>query len=808
MKHDPAPQPSNEQASKRQTIAAALIVGDNCSAGEWNRCIQSLVPWVDGIYVAYNGKSKKFPYSTPTRSSFGWGGVPFQFKRFRWEDNFSTARNQSFSLIPHDKFDWILWIDTDDTLQSGESLQDTLASLDPGTQGVFLKYEYGWDDDLKKVMVEQWRERLLRADCRWLWNYPVHEICHAPPGTQYARRHDVWVRHHRIEGHNDRTTRARNRKILSKWHKEEPEEARATFYLANEIYAEAHYARAENEPGNKNLLITAIDLYKKFMQKVSWDDDAYVANCRVAECYRLLGEFNKSVDQELQGMKVYPTWPEAYVGISQCFLEQSDWEKCRFWADAAIKLATKPDTVHVQEPMTLEYTPYLLRGIALQELGRLDEALSDYHKAHEFGPNSELSERISKLAEEIAKSDEPTDAEQLESKRLRVKNMGSQPEKSIAFVTRPSFETWHPEQEKKGGAGGAETCIMKLAPLFRRDGWRVVVFGTPGDFLGFDSHGVEYWDAQDYSSAEHFTVLVSSRAPEVFDSPIKADLKLLWMHDVNVGDEMHSVWGDRLASVDRVLGLTGWHIRHLNRLYGIDLAKMDVVPNGIELSPRFDDWDQKERKPHRFVYSSSPDRGVDVLMGLWPAIKRELPDAELEVFYGWNAIDKIVATNPVGFRHLTSFKQGVMGQVEWINQRMGGINWHDRVPQQQLADVLKTCDMWLYPTYFMETFCITALEMQAAGVIPLSSQLASLSETVADNKLLIKGYPNNYTYGHEFLGRLSYITTDLSEEGRQRMRMQGRRKAERYTWEAAYKKWVGIIERELNMELTKELVSA
>jgi len=45
---------------------------------------------------------------------------------------------------------------------------------------------------------------------------------------------------------------------------------------------------------------------------------------------------------------------------------------------------------------------------------------------------------------------------------------------------------------------------------------------------------------------------------------------------------------------------------------------------------------------------------------------------------------------------------------------MGLDDWHDRVDQITLAKHQLTMDAWLYPTDFLETYCITAVEMQLA----------------------------------------------------------------------------------------------
>jgi FkbM family methyltransferase len=57
-------------------------------------------------------------------------------------------------------------------------------------------------------------------------------------------------------------------------------------------------------------------------------------------------------------------------------------------------------------------------------------------------------------------------------------------------------------------------------------------------------------------------------------------------------------------------------------------------------------WEERVRNPKRIVYGSSYDRGLEHLLKMWPDIRKEVPDAELRIFYGWVMFDKVAANNP------------------------------------------------------------------------------------------------------------------------------------------------------------------
>ena len=89
-----------------------------------------------------------------------------------------------------------------------------------------------------------------------------------------------------------------------------------------------------------------------------------------------------------------------------------------------------------------------------------------------------------------------------------------------------------------------------------------------------------------------------------------------------------------------VAALSEWHKQFLLHS-NLDKPRSDVIvlPNGVDIS-RYpvDQIGNKLNKKigdnPRFVYSSSPDRGLWYLLQAWPLIREHFPNAELLVCYG------------------------------------------------------------------------------------------------------------------------------------------------------------------------------
>ena len=51
-------------------------------------------------------------------------------------------------------------------------------------------------------------------------------------------------------------------------------------------------------------------------------------------------------------------------------------------------------------------------------------------------------------------------------------------------------------------------------------------------------------------------------------------------------------------------------------------------------------------RQHKIFYGSSYDRGLMHLLLMWKEIKKEIPDATLEIYYGWKLFQSFYANNP------------------------------------------------------------------------------------------------------------------------------------------------------------------
>lgn len=192
---------------------------------------------------------------------------------------------------------------------------------------------------------------------------------------------------------------------------------------------------------------------------------------------------------------------------------------------------------------------------------------------------------------------------------------------------------------------------------------------------------------------------------------------------------------------------------------------------------------QKETpRIHKLGYFSSYDRGCYHLLKMWPDIKKEIPDATLDICYGWTLFDGTFRNNP----ERMSWKSKM---VELMSQ--DGIKEHGRLNKNDLAKLRRSCGIWAYPTHFTETNCITALDCQKDGVVPVVISLAGLKETVGSG-IRIDGDIYLPETRQEYLEKLIALMKD--EKTWKEESEKGKEFAKRYSWSAIADQWISIFE--------------
>jgi len=195
------------------------------------------------------------------------------------------------------------------------------------------------------------------------------------------------------------------------------------------------------------------------------------------------------------------------------------------------------------------------------------------------------------------------------------------------------------------------------------------------------------------------------------------------------------------------------------------------------------------RNPHRIIYGSSYDRGLEHLLKMWPDVIKEVPDAELHIFYGWNLFDLGYSDNP----ERMAWKEKMNGLM---NQP--GITHLGRISHDLVALENKEAGIWAYPTHFGEISCITAMRAQALGAVPVVIDYGAVHETV-QHGIKIPGDVYDPETKAKFKEELISLLKDIKRQEDIREPMVKWAK-EHFSWSKVAKKWSDEFKKEETVE--------
>ncbi len=341
------------------------------------------------------------------------------------------------------------------------------------------------------------------------------------------------------------------------------------------------------------------------------------------------------------------------------------------------------------------------------------------------------------------------------------------------------------------GLGGTESAIVYIAEALVRRGHQVVVFNTcdePGVY-----HDVEYarWETMPSRAvADRPDVLVAVRDWQTIGQARFAPLQIFW-----TGDAFDQPFVRTLANTEDRAGIdffmlqSDWQAdtfrtHHRVPAWQILRTRLGAAASAAEVAAR---PAAGKARPRRLAYASAPFRGLDVLLDLFPRIRAACPDAELDVFSSMQVYGVTKADDEARFGAL------------YRKASQPGVRLVGSLPQFELAERLQEARVLAYPNYYPETFCIAAIEAQAAGCAVVTSRLGALPETVGKGGICVPGKTSDAAYQDAFVAACVRLLTDddawQDVSGKALARAWGR-----YTWSAIAAEWEAICRAALTPE--------
>jgi len=664
--------------------------------------------------------------------------------------SFAAARQVAFDASTKDL---VFWMDSDDILVDEEPgnfrkvINMVYKEKPYKLDALLLDYHYNFAEDGTITTVLR-RERIVPR-ATYYWKGACHEVLIPKPGvpsqnTGFFQDLKAHIRH----------TDARKPHLLSDirnyvllrtdMEREVAEtggcDPRTIYYLGNSARGLGH--RRE-----------AIRLYKEFNTYSGSCDDRLAALFYIAGIY-LQPEVQRphdAIDMYMECIKVKPNDPRGYFGLQRAYYLIHRHKESLKWFQIGTQHKMPPDQLMSYDPTYMEYHPHIIAAFACRELGQHQMALDHVRTAGRNRPNFKETQELFKIfqdycaghdlsaavqiltenstfsAKELVASLQsvPGELEKFGLGHLEIEGRAKRPE--IVIFCGAGNEEWGPGS-RKAGIGGSEKMVIILAEALQRTGKvNVSVYAdVPVDMRGVQADtGVAYFHWSQFDEERPREVLVAWRSPELLTRlKVPARKRVLWMHDV----QDPSRYNDEILSlVDFVQVQSKFHGQPLIGV--VPDEKIWIARNALEIPEKSD----LPRDPKQVLFCSSPDRGLQTAIKIVREARKVDPEISLVVTYGvtpWAR--KAFATNP--HRHCPDLGHSISMDLyerqchELLDEI--GATVLNRVSFKKMEILMQTSGVWLYPTRFPEISCMSAMEAQANGCVPLATRYGALATTL------------------------------------------------------------------------------
>jgi len=261
--------------------------------------------------------------------------------------------------------------------------------------------------------------------------------------------------------------------------------------------------------------------------------------------------------------------------------------------------------------------------------------------------------------------------------------------------------------------GGSETAALKMIDFLRELGHEVKII-TEGDQVKSNTCDI-------FIALRAWGTLVRGIHP--------GKLNYLWCQDdanqpffKNLADEP-AIAAELWRNCDAVFMISHYQFQEWNKKLGLSHEKVFLTQNGITLKNFQISPNGLAHRPPRAYYASTPFRGLNILLEVWPLVQSLVPDAELDIM------------SSMGTYH--EHDKDAPFQILYDRARsMPGVRYKPGVGQAELRAIARECRVLAYPSTFAETGCIAAMEAMASGCAVVSTVYGALPETAWRNPLI------------------------------------------------------------------------
>lgn len=197
-------------------------------------------------------------------------------------------------------------------------------------------------------------------------------------------------------------------------------------------------------------------------------------------------------------------------------------------------------------------------------------------------------------------------------------------------------------------------------------------------------------------------------------------VNILYCHDLAEDPENVILTEEGWKKFTKLVFVSAWQRDQYIMRFNIPYSHCMVIPNAVE--KRYE-AEEKNTETIRFIYHTTPHRGLELVYPVIDALSKEYPNIHLDVYssfaiYGWVNRDE---------PYVDLFTK--------IHEHPN-MTYHGSVPNDQVLEALDKANIFLYPSIWKETSCIALIEAIKSGCVCIHPNFGALPETASNATIM------------------------------------------------------------------------
>jgi glycosyltransferase involved in cell wall biosynthesis len=256
-------------------------------------------------------------------------------------------------------------------------------------------------------------------------------------------------------------------------------------------------------------------------------------------------------------------------------------------------------------------------------------------------------------------------------------------------------------------------------------------------------------------------------------------IRLLWIHDTPYQIDNEHLKDDGWNKFHKMIFISHHQMEEYVREYSIPYSHcvvMHYALQPVKLQP-------KPTDKISLIYTSTPHRGLDILVNVFERLCEEYDNLELKVHSSYN----IYAMT----ERQKNYEETSLYQRLEAHSKIQNIGF---VSNQELKKSLTSSHIFAYPSTYRETFCLALLEAMSAGLLCVHPNYACLPETASNWTMMYDYHEDKAVHEQIFYEHLKKAINIVNTKNVSR-KLKSQREYVNYfyNWEKRTQEWIELL---------------